>query len=68
MKKAITSIRAIQCANRGTSAYNMLSTVADGAIMLAWVTAEARPWKLVDDSLLSAQYFGNIVLKAEPQK
>ncbi|KAF4582918.1 Adenylate cyclase-associated CAP [Ophiocordyceps camponoti-floridani] len=41
----------------------LLSAVADGIMMLAWVTVDNRPYKHVDECLGSAQFFGNRVLK-----
>lgn len=48
--------------------YTQLSAVADGILMLAWITLESRPYKQVEDSLSSAQFFGNRVLKEQKDK
>ncbi|KAJ2892574.1 adenylate cyclase-associated protein [Zalerion maritima] len=43
---------------------DFLSTVAEGLMVLAWVTVDPRPFKHVEESLGSAQFFGNRVLKS----
>lgn len=44
---------------------DLLSTVAEGLMVLAWVASEdTRPHKHVEESLATAQFFGNRVLKA----
>lgn len=53
----------IKESNRGSPFTNQLSAVADGIMMLAWVTDEAKPHKHVDNTLGSAQYYGNRVIK-----
>lgn len=68
IKDTIASIQAIQQGNRGTPSFNLLTSVADGALVLAWVLVENRPWKHVEESLSSAQYFGNKILKEEADK
>ncbi|CAG9945248.1 unnamed protein product [Clonostachys rosea f. rosea IK726] len=67
IEDVISSIRRIQQENRGTSAFNMLSAVADGSFALTWTTAESRPWIQAEESLTMAQFFGNKVLKEHPR-
>jgi adenylyl cyclase-associated protein len=58
----------IKDANRGDASSNHLSAVADGIMVLGWVAVENRPFKHVDESLGSAQFFGNKVLKEHKEK
>ncbi|CAH0045953.1 unnamed protein product [Clonostachys solani] len=67
IEDVISSIRRIQQENRGTSAFNMLSTVADGSFALTWTAVESRPWKQAEESLTMAHFFGNKVLKEHPR-
>lgn len=53
----------IKESNRGAPVFNHLSAVSEGIMVLAWVTVDNRPWKHVEESLGSAQFFGNRVLK-----
>lgn len=68
IKDTIASIQEIQKGNRENPSFNLLTSVADGALVLAWVFIENRPWKHVEESLSSAQYFGNKILKGETDK
>lgn len=58
----------IKESNRGDSAFNHLSAVNDGIVVLAWVTIENRPYKHVDETLGSAQFYGNKVVKEFKEK
>lgn len=62
------AVMEIKDSNRGDGQSNHLSAVADGIMVLGWVTVENRPFKLVDESLGSAQFFGNKVLKDHKEK
>ena len=68
ISESISLMGDIKDANRQSEFYNHLSTVAEGAIVLAWVTVDNRPWKHVEESLGSAQFFGNRVLKEFKEK
>lgn len=68
MKEALGAIRAMQQSNRNGPSFNQLTTVADGALVLAWPYVENRPWKVVEEALSCAQYFGNKVLAQEANK
>lgn len=61
--EAIVAIADLKESNRCDPLHAQLSTVADGIVMLAWVTIDNRPHKHVDECLGSAQFFGNRVLK-----
>lgn len=65
---AVMSVMEIKDANRGDALSNHLSAVADGIMVLGWVSFENRPSKHVDESLGSAQFFGNKVLKEYREK
>ena len=65
---SISRVSAVKDENRQSEFYNHLSTVAEGALVLAWVTVDNRPWKHVEESLGSAQFFGNRVLKEFKEK
>lgn len=54
--------------NRGSPLINQLSVVAEGVMVLAWVTDEAKPHKHVENTLGSAQYYGNRVIKENKDK
>jgi adenylyl cyclase-associated protein len=45
-----------------------LSAVSAGITVLAWITIDTRPYKHVEESLGSAQFFGNRVLKEHKEK
>jgi adenylyl cyclase-associated protein len=58
----------IKDSNRGSPVYDNLATVAESILALAWVTIDARPFKHVEESLGSAQFFGNKILTANKNK
>jgi adenylyl cyclase-associated protein len=66
--EAIDRVGSIKDDNRSSPFLNQLSTVAEGAMVLAWVTVDSKPWKHVEESLGSAQYYGNRVLKEFKEK
>ncbi|KAI5922600.1 adenylyl cyclase-associated protein [Camillea tinctor] len=63
INEALMSVGSIKDANRGSPEFSQLSAVAEGIMVLAWVTVDNRPFKHVEESLGSAQFFGNRVLK-----
>jgi adenylyl cyclase-associated protein len=65
---ALMAVTELKDSNRPDAMYSHLSAVADGIIMLAWITLESRPYKHVEESLSSAQFFGNRVLKEQKDK
>lgn len=68
INESLMAVVAIKEANRGSAVSNQLSAVADGIMMLAWVTDEAKPHKHVENTLGSAQYYGNRVIKDNKDK
>lgn len=68
INEALVAVTEIKEANRPDPKYNHLSTVSDGIMVLAWVTVENKPHKHIDDTLSSAQFFGNKVLKEFKEK
>lgn len=60
MMGAIGDIRE---ANRGSPLFNHLTTVSEGIAMLGWITIEPKPADFVNETLSSAQFYGNRVLK-----
>ncbi|ROT39438.1 adenylyl cyclase-associated protein [Sodiomyces alkalinus F11] len=68
INEALVSVTNIKEANRGSPVFAQLCAVAEGIMVLAWVTVDNRPWKHVEESLASAQFFGNRVLKEQKDK
>jgi len=63
INEALMAVTSIKEQNRGAPAFHNLSAVAEGAMVLAWVTVDNRPYKHVEESMGAAQFFGNRVLK-----
>ncbi|KAJ4361470.1 suppressor of rasval19, partial [Neurospora sp. IMI 360204] len=61
---AIQAAQEIKDKSRGSPFFNHLGMVADGIMLLAWITVQSRPHKLIDESLSSAEYLGNRVMQA----
>ncbi|GJC93891.1 adenylyl cyclase-associated protein [Colletotrichum higginsianum] len=68
INEALVAVSNIKESNRGSAVFSQLSAVAEGIMVLAWVTVDNRPFKHVEDSLGSAQFFGNRVLKEQKDK
>jgi adenylyl cyclase-associated protein len=68
INEALMAVTDIKDSNRPDPLYNNLSVVADGIMVLAWVTLDNRPYKQVEECLGSAQFFGNRVLKEHKDK
>lgn len=68
INEALVAVNNIKESNRGSPVFTQLSAVAEGIMVLAWVTVDNRPFKHVEDSLGSAQFFGNRVLKEQKDK
>ncbi|RFU77015.1 adenylyl cyclase-associated [Trichoderma arundinaceum] len=62
---ALMAATEIKEANRPDPMYSNLSAVADGVMVLGWVTVDHRPFSHVEESLSAAQFFGNRVLKEQ---
>lgn len=58
----------IREANRGSTLFNHLTTVSEGIAMLGWITIEPKPADFVGETLSSAQFYGNRVLKEYKDK
>lgn len=65
---ALIAVNELRESNRPDPMYANLSAVADGIMMLAWVAIDNRPYKHVEESFSSAQFFGNRVLKDQKDK
>lgn len=63
LQECIGPIHQIRDANHGSKVFNHLSCVSESIEVLAWVTVDTKPYKHVEESLGSAQYWGNRVLK-----
>jgi adenylyl cyclase-associated protein len=63
LQESISAVNDIREANRGSPFFNHLSAVSESIGVLAWVTVDTKPYKHIDESLVSAQYYGNRVLK-----
>lgn len=59
----MTTIAEIKDKNRGKPDFNQSTAVAEGANVFAWVTMDVKPWKSVEESLQSVQFWGNKILK-----
>ncbi|TPX08468.1 uncharacterized protein E0L32_010085 [Thyridium curvatum] len=68
INEALMAVTNIKESNRGSDVFNNLSAVAEGVMVLAWVTVDNKPFKHVEESLGSAQFFGNRVLKENKDK
>lgn len=64
----IEVVNSIREANRGKPEFNQLSAVSESISVFAWVTFDTKPAKHVEESLGSAQYWGNRVLKEFKEK
>jgi adenylyl cyclase-associated protein len=64
----MTAIGNIKDSNRGDPLYNNLCTVSESILALAWVTIDTKPFKHVEESFSSAQFWGNKVLTANKNK
>lgn len=68
MQSEATKVVEIKDKNRGHALFNQLSAVADSIGVVAWVTIDNKPFKHVEESLGSAKYYGNRVLKEFREK
>lgn len=68
INEALMAVNSIKESNRGAPVFSQLSAVAEGIMVLAWVTVENKPFKHVEESLASAQFFGNRVMKEHKDK
>ncbi|KAI1143184.1 adenylate cyclase associated N terminal-domain-containing protein [Hypoxylon sp. FL0543] len=68
INEALMAVGSIKESSRGSPVFSQLSAVAEGIMVLAWVTVDNKPFKHVEESLGSAQFFGNRVLKEHKDK
>ncbi len=68
INEALMVVSNIKESNRGSPMFNNLSAVAEGILVIAWVTVDNRPWKHVEESASAAQFFGNRILKEYKDK
>ena len=68
MQSEAGKVMEIKDKNRGHELFNQLSAVADSIGVVAWVTFDNKPFKHVEESLGSAKYYGNRVLKEYREK
>lgn len=68
LQKGVEGVVEMRDNNRGSPLSNHLSAVAESVGVVAWVTMEHKPYKHVEESLGSAQYFGNRVLSEFKEK
>ena len=63
LQSMIGIVNDIRVANRGSNLFNHLTTVSEGIAMLGWITIDPKPEEFVMETLSSAQFYGNRVLK-----
>ena len=68
LQTMIGAVNDIRVANRGVPLYNHLTTVSEGVAMLGWIAMEPKPADYVTETLSSAQYHGNRVLREYKDK
>ena len=68
LQTMIGVVNDIRVANRGVPLYNHLTTVSEGVAMLGWIAIEPKPADYVTETLSSAQYHGNRVLREYKDK
>ncbi len=68
LQDELQAVSTIRDRSRGSPFFNQLSTVSESISVLAWVTVDTKPFKHVEESLGSAQYWGNRVVKENKEK
>ncbi|MCJ1431539.1 hypothetical protein MMC27_000892 [Xylographa pallens] len=68
LQSTIGIVNDIRVANRGSPYFNHLTMVSEGIAMLGWVTIDPKPVDFVNETLSSAQFYGNRVLKEYKDK
>lgn len=65
LQAMIGTVNDIRVANRGSPIFTHLTTVSEGIAMLGWITTgtDPKPADFVSETLSSAQFYGNRVLK-----
>ena len=62
------AVNDIREANRPSPLFNHLTTVSEGIALLGWITIEPKPAAYITDTLDSAQFYGNRVIKDYKEK
>ena len=62
------AVNDIREANRPSPLFNHLTTVSEGVALLGWITVEPKPSNFVTETLESAQFYGNRVIKDYKEK
>lgn len=62
------AVNDIREANRGSPVFNHLTTVSEGVAVLGWITIDPKPASYITDTLGSAEFYGNRVLKEYKEK
>lgn len=62
------AVNDIREANRPSPLFNHLTTVSEGIALLGWITVEPKPSVYITESLDSAQFYGNRVIKDYKEK
>ncbi|KAI9739188.1 MAG: hypothetical protein M1834_007401 [Cirrosporium novae-zelandiae] len=68
LHKTFGAVNEIREANRGSPDFNHLTTVSESVTMLSWVGVENKPADFITESLSTAQYYGNNVLREYKDK
>ncbi len=70
LQAMIGTVNDIRVANRGSPIFTHLTTVSEGIAMLGWITTgtDPKPADFVTETLSSAQFYGNRVLKEYKDK
>ncbi|MCJ1245785.1 hypothetical protein MMC30_002989 [Trapelia coarctata] len=70
LQAMIGAVNDIRVANRGSPIFTHLTTIAEGIAMLGWITTgtDPKPADFVTETLSSAQFYGNRVLKEYKDK
>ena len=68
IQEAMEAVDGVRVANRGSPFANHVAAVADGILMLLWVTVDPKPHDYVKEMIDSAQYNGNRVVKEYKEK
>lgn len=68
MQESVLAVSDIKDKNRGSPTFHHLSAVSESMDAFSWIVVEAKPHKHVEESLGSAQYWGNRILKEYKDK
>ena len=68
LQATMGSVNDIREANRASSIFTHLTMVSEGISMLGWITIDPKPADFVTDTLGSAQFYGNRVLREYKDK